>query len=312
MRLQEQLAIIRRALPLLGVKVEWLKPDNLLHAKGKAVIAHALRTLGKLPYFEKEVGVLLAFHTFSVDDEEIVLDSGSHAVWQSTFPLIGVRLRLLHQSLELAVAGADQHSIAVRLPDTTSLEGISTAISDVEQILRPVLEAKGAGTTISVRGFDTGSMWVVIALGSAAALIFVRNICNAAKEILAVVLEVGRSGLSLKRMGVEAALLEAIQGQLEEKRPVMVRKLAEKIEKQEFGEVQDNERIGRIGRSIDLLAKLYQKGAEIRPAIESVKEEPEGEQYPNVGKLLEKYKAAIENLETKLLGPTSDSADSDE
>lgn len=307
MRLQQQLAIVERALPVLA-NMAWENAPNGLTTGNKSAVAGALKELTLLPYFVQLIGPLLTFHTFAVDGDQIFLDHASHHEWNTSYIQILTRLQIMKEALSFALPKTEEHSIAVRLPETASLDEISKMVVDIDQILRPLVEAPRAKVDIRVRGFDTGSMWILVALGSAAAVCIVRNLCKAAKEVLSLELEAERNRLSLKRMSVEQSILDTIQAQVDKTRRAQIRELAEAIDLQDFDEKPENERIARIDRSIDLLVKLNQKGGEIRQAIEPVRADHE-EQYPDIKGLLEQKRKELEILEDKLLGPVTKSVD---
>jgi hypothetical protein len=201
MRLQQQLTIIKRALPVLGA-VEWLAAPQGHTSGNKPAVRGVLTELLALPYFIKVVRPMLTFHTFAVGGDNIVLDNQSYAQWNKHFGQLLAGLTMMAEALKLAVPQADANTVSIRLPGTTSLADVSDTVSDVEEILRPILDASDTETKISVQGFDTGSMWMVVALGSAAGLTIVTNLCLAASKILAFMLDAKRTLLGMQRIGI--------------------------------------------------------------------------------------------------------------
>jgi hypothetical protein len=303
MRLQEQLSILQRVTPVMTA-IQWqTQPDGMVHAQNKAAVAGALKELTRLPYFAKFAHELLSHHTFETKAPTIVLSREAHAKWAATQSVLAMVLPPLQGVMRTAVAATGEHSIAVRLPQMTSLADVSSAISDLERVLSPIVESKKAEAKIEVEGFDSGSMWLVIAIGSAVGLAIIRGICKAAKEVMSLELEAERNRLSLKRMGVEGSVLDAIHEQVQKTRRAQLKELAEAIERQDFDEHPDNERIARIELSIDLLAKLNKSGGEIRPAIEPIKADSAKDNYPDIQALLKANRREIEAMQAKLLGP---------
>lgn len=307
MRLQQQLTIIKRAIPVLG-NIAWQAIPNAHTTGNKTAVHRVLTELSALPYFAKTVGPMLMFHSFAVGGDDLVLDGQSYAQWNKQFGQLLPALVMMDQALALAVPQADTKTVSIRLPVTTSLTDVSKTVSDLEEILRPILEASDTETKISVQGFDTGSMWVVIALGSAAGLTIVNNICKAASKILALILDAKRTLLGMKRMGVEGAILEAVQIRAVVHQQEAMRALAEDINQQDFPDKLDldHERAGRINRSIELLTKLNELGGEVRPAIEPISPTPKDEGFPDIAQMLDASKKELATSEQKLLSPTGD------
>jgi hypothetical protein len=305
MRLQQQLAIIKRAIPILRA-IKWQQVPNSNTAASKPAVASVLTELSTLPYFREYSVPMQMFHTFAVGGNDIVLDATSYNQWSGHHGHLLAGLAMMEEALKLAVPQADATTISIRLPGTTSLTRLSEIASELEKILLPVIDAKDDTTQVSVRGFDTGSMWVVIFLGSVFGLGIVNNLCQAASRILALRLEFKRSQLTLKQMVIEDTMLGALELRAQKHQQDEMRALATAIEKETFPN-QDNERVGRIEHSIELLAKLNELGGEIRPAIEPVTPAKKGEGFPDIRGMLEASKkelsaAAAENL----LGPADD------
>ena len=122
MRLQQQLAIIKRALPVLtNLKWEVVQNGNgQTITQNKPAIRDALGELATLPYFRDRVAALLTFHTFAVGGDEVILDPNSHNQWHAQLNPLLIGLRLVEEALKLAVPQADAHTLTFRLPETTS------------------------------------------------------------------------------------------------------------------------------------------------------------------------------------------------
>ena len=304
MRLQQQLTIINRAIPVLGA-IKWAQAPNVNTAAGdKLAVQSVLNELSALPYFRQLVRPMLTFHTFAVGGDDIVLDGTSYGQWSHHHSQLARGLVMMQEALQIAVPQADANMVSIRLPETTSLVEIARTAAKLEHILRPILEAEGE-TRISVQGFDTGSMWIVIALGQVGRSI-VNAICQAAQQILGLALDAKRTLLSMERMGAEQAILEQVKAYAKGNQTKQTRKLAENIDKQKFQATQDHERVRRIERSIELLAKLNELGGEVRPTLEPLTPPPENEGFPDIAQMLDASRKELATAEQKLLPPTSD------
>lgn len=250
-----------------------------------------------------QVGELLRFHTFAAGGDQIVLDPNSQADFAQKFSNLLIRLSMMEQALKASVPRADENSISIRLPAVKSLAELSKLAAEVDEILRPILELEDKESHVQVSGFDTGSMWILVSLGSRIALYVVRNICQAARTILELSLELKRAQISVKRLNVEAKILATIEAEADRTRREQIREAAEKIDSQDFASSTARDRIGRIERSIDLLAQINEKGGEIQPALEELQGASDEEKFPDIGKLLKERLQTLAPSQGRLLGP---------
>jgi hypothetical protein len=175
-------------------------------------------------------------------------------------------------------------SIAVKLPEPADLQDLTGVLEDLEQAITQVVVNPTIEGQVKVSGWEKGSYWIDIYLGSAAAVYLIGGLAWSAAVVFKKIQE-GRifmqyvRGLETKDRMLEN--FEAAQGEFVAR---LIDLEARGVEDRNFKE-HDNERVERLKNTIRTFSDLMQRGAEIHPALNAPEEI--GNAFPPMGKLSE-------------------------
>jgi hypothetical protein len=174
-------------------------------------------------------------------------------------------LRGYFKDMELPVPADNQ--ISVRLRHVDNLTELSHQIEILEKALSQTILDPKLGGKLDVAAVDNGSVWLLLIVGTPAAVTFIGGLAWAA----AVVFKKAQEGLLVQQhvdsLKIKNDALEQIreaQGKLLHE---MVEAEARHLDKVTFGEDENPERLKRIQFAIESLQTLIEKGAEIHPAL---------------------------------------------
>jgi hypothetical protein len=190
-------------------------------------------------------------------------------------------LRGFFKDMELPTLDANQ--ISVRLSHVDSLTELSMQIEILEKALsQTILDAK-LGGKLEVAAVDNGSVWLLLIVGTPAAVTFIGGLAWAA----VVVYKKAQEGLLVQQHVESLKIKNDALGQIREAQGKLLNEMVEAearhLEMETFGEDANPDRLKRIEFAIESLQKLIEKGAEIHPALNA----PEDVKnlFPNFKKL---------------------------
>ena len=159
------------------------------------------------------------------------------------------------------------NQVFVRLSHVENLTELSRQIEILEKALSQTILDSKLGGKLEVASVDNGSVWLLLIVGTPAAVTFIGGLAWAA----AVVFKKAQEGLlvqqhvgSLKIKNEALDQIREAQGKLLNE---MVEAEARHLDKETYGEDESPERLKRIQFAIESLQTLIEKGAEIHPAL---------------------------------------------
>jgi hypothetical protein len=168
---------------------------------------------------------------------------------------------------DMKLTAPADNQISVRLSHVDSLTELSQQIEILEKALSQTILDSKIGGKLEVAAVDNGSVWLLLIVGTPAAVTFIGGLAWAA----AVVFKKAQEGLlvqqhvgSLKIKNDALDQIREAQGKLLNE---MVEAEARHLDKETFAEDENPERLKRIQFAIESLQTLIEKGAEIHPAL---------------------------------------------
>ena len=202
--------------------------------------------------------------------------------------------RAVTSVLESVVPDANEECIRVRLPLSADYRGV---VSDQGKLLKAIeqllLINPNHTASITIKGWETGSLWMNLGVGSASAVVVIGAAVWAAAVIRkkwheGTILEQAARGLQVKN-----ETLTDISAQLKIAAEAIVTVEATAIYENYFKNENPNDDLERIKETLRTFADLIDRGAEVHPAL--MQPEQAANLFPNF-KALDTIVSAIKQL----------------
>lgn len=158
-------------------------------------------------------------------------------------------------------------SINVRLPDNVKDFGDLEKFShDINLALNQIITDPEIGGHVQITNVETGSIWLSVYLGSAAAVTLTGKVLWAAAVIYKKKKESDLLSQYIRNMSIKNDSLEEIQKAQKLTLSQLIDAEASHINNENFL-TQNPERVERLKHSVELFSKLIEQGTEIYPAL---------------------------------------------
>jgi hypothetical protein len=163
-----------------------------------------------------------------------------------------------------------ENTIFVRLPDSTDLKEVTEAMRDFEKLLGQVVYHPKVNGKIVLAGWEKGSLWMEILVGTAVAATVVAHVVKAAAIAYRKILDNKIISAQIEGLQAKAESMDDIKNALKIHLEMLVDAEARQIYAAYYKgaeEPDDNEQIERLKHSVKTLAELMNKGAEVQPGL---------------------------------------------
>jgi len=243
----------------------------------------AVRNIAKLGFLEEELNELIditSLYNSSLD--KTTIDSHIFTSFHKVMSSVSIKVKGISDAIDHVLPKEEENSLNVKLPDYSDLKDISEFFRDIDFIFRSTITSDLVEGKVEVVKFESGSMWVGIALGSQAAVTFIGNISKKALVIQEqyyknqmVKKEIEKLDLLNNQNSGNVDTLKIISDAMEKQLELIITQNTKMVIEEEGIEVS-NEKLRALERSLGLMAKLYNDGMKITPSLNagaSVKEE---------------------------------------
>jgi hypothetical protein len=188
-----------------------------------------------------------------------------------TFDEVAYGCYYLKKVLDKSLSEISPNSISIKLPRIVDFDDMSKILLDLNKAITiPVVDKKINGK-IKIEYVESGSIWLIVALGTPLAVGLIGSICWSSavinkKRQEAKMFEEHVKTLELNNQN-QKNLIDAQQKQLS----LLLNAEASNIVNEYYKEI-NNEQIERLKLSIETLGRLILKGAEVHPALNSPEE----------------------------------------
>jgi hypothetical protein len=282
MRICQQLSLIEAALTNLKTFKLVQQQPNVLAAPGKAKILEALRLLLRVPSLKRVVKPVIDHPVFAQPSDEFRFDNGTGSNFGHRIEELTSRAEWLFEALTSSLPNLDENMIAFRVPPTESLKNLEETIGEVERCLEQGVVHAKVGGSVKFVGVDSGSTWLLLSLGSAAAVVVIKTIALASAVIAQERVRHAQVAAYLKTLDFSIEMMEAAKDKAKIAMSQLVDQKAEEICKGNYD--GSPEQTNRLKLVLDTLAGLFFRGATIEPA--KLPPADVGSGFPNVEQLL--------------------------
>jgi hypothetical protein len=283
MNIKEALDKIERNLSKLKFASEFVTTQlsDLKHtAKNLVPLKEAINELSDIDFVEPQINVLKSSALFKNYKDEDAFTSAENGKIIRTVDELRIGLTFLLKYYNSAIKGGE-NVIEIKLPETNSFDELSKVSNDLKKAIEfPILDSNTDGK-VEILTAENGSIWIIISVGTLAAVNLVASICWAAAVIRkkmaeAKMFEAHAKTLDLKNEAL-SALVSAQKTQLQN----IVQAEAESIALKHY-DIRDPETIGRLKLSLETTADLIDRGSKILP---NSKDEVIKNAFPDYNKL---------------------------
>jgi len=285
MRLRQTLQILKETASQIEIKGEETTRGTFkVSGSHKALlkILPRVATVTALERFVQEVIARPLFHALT-DSVEV-----SHKDWEalrSDVRTLRFAADLLMSTVEVALANNPENTVSFKFPKTERLSELSNYIETLDKVLNQSLVNEDLKGDIRVKGFDTGSEWLEILLGSSQAVVALQTIAWSSIKIAQEWSKLKKLEMETESFGIDLDTKRKITEQATKKIDDHLTTEAERI-KLVLRKEADGQYIAQLKFAIKELAGMIEKGAELRLSYES--KDPSLKDFPDFDVPLEK------------------------
>lgn len=290
MRLLEIRYVLSINLEKLHVDANDIPGSPNINLTGFSAGVEAAKVIKKTGVLQKETKALLVIKEIANSAlDEIVVTRKTATLFVSAMNELKSHTEIIYDTLEEFLKKGTKESVSIKLPISNDLEEIANTMSKLKLALEQSLVNPFVNGHIELIGFDRGSNWIDVGLGSLLALQFLGAMIRLIYESKNKEIELATKREMVRSVKIQNDLkekfCEAIDKELEEYYSHRVDNLLSiaKIDKPE------PEYPARLGHSLRLLSELVSKGLEVHPSLIAPKEEID--KFPDPKRLFEVFKS---------------------
>ncbi len=271
----------------LYISHEFSGGDNF-KVSGLIAALKAVHKIEKTGVLKKEIQQILSVDISTTNSDSLVVSSKTYNSFITSLNNLRDSSNCLSHALQDLIQDDSQSSVSFKLPESIQLEEITHLIEDLKKVLEQSLVNQYVDGKISFQGFDRGSAWLEIGLGSVFAIEtlgrmvqFIQNLIEAQKKQKAKELMIQDLELQL---GARQSFNEALKKELNSFTDSGIKQLL-----REAGAPENDHELGEIFKySIQTLSKWMERGLEAHPSLTST---PETQRlFPDAERILEAMK----------------------
>jgi len=283
MNIKEALDKIERNLSKLKFTSEFvsLQTSDLKYtAKNLVKLKEAINELSDIDFVKPQINALKSSALLKNHKDEDAFTSPENEKITRIVDELRIGLTFLLSYYNSVVTGGE-NVIEIKLPETKSFDELSKVSNDLKKAIEfPILDSNTDGN-VEILTAENGSIWIIISVGTLAAVKLVASICWAAAVIRkkmaeAKIFEAHARTLDLKNEAL-SALVDAQNNQLQN----IIQAEAEAIASKHYNN-SDPETISRLKLSLETTADLIDRGSKILP---NSKVEEINKAFPDYNKL---------------------------
>jgi hypothetical protein len=229
-----------------------------------------LASVDNIPALASQVSFLKNSWAYATQQNQLQFpntDASYHTIVHAASDLIR-SARVLKETLHHVGLSETEECISVKLSNDSGLRNVSDTLTSLNKAIAQVIAESPISGEVVVRGWEIGSLWIVLYLGTIAAVKLVADLVRAAlivrqEKLKGDWIEQQISGYQIKNDLVDN-LASAVNAHLKH----LVESESRAIEDKTF-DTHDNERQERLKESIRILADLTYKGIQIYPSLDA-------------------------------------------
>ncbi|WP_426492918.1 hypothetical protein [Hymenobacter sp. 102] len=266
MNLIEIANLIRNNIQNIKYEYKYLSGEqNPYYLQGLGKLKLGLRNIKNIPYIQDELDKIESSWLFKSDADETRVDYSKNSEVEPYIKKIQTGLEYLLRVYNSSSYANSEDVIYIRLPELHSFEELARTANDLKKSIEIPVQLDNIGGDVEIVSAESGSIWLIVSVGSIAAINLVGSLCWAAmvlrkKHLEAKIFEQHLKTLELKNSAIEDFVM-AQKSQLSN----ILTNEAEAISNKHYNR-NEPENIERLKLSINTIADLIEKGTQILPA----------------------------------------------
>lgn len=199
--------------------------------------------------------------------ENLVVPIGEATTLLTRFHALQSGLIMLRDILSRLLPTAGESDVSIKLPDSTDYGVILADETTLFERLNPILLQAPFNTSMQIKGWEQGSLWMQVCVGGPLAVAMLGALCWAA----AVVRKKWKEGDLIETFvagrKVKVETLQDLRESIKHERVALIEAEAKAIHDKHFNHEGGPETIERIKLTIKSLMEMINRGAEIHPAL---------------------------------------------
>ncbi len=198
-----------------------------------------------------------------------------------------------------SVLGPDEpETVAIKIPENLDLVGAAKILQELDEVLSQSLLNDYVKGNVVLEGFDRGSEWLLLALGSLTAVNVLGQMVRLHFSIEEKKLDIEAKREIVRGMKIKNESLEDFESALKKELDLHLRIELDSVYKAGKIPKKANEERQRIKHSIEIFGELLRKGLEVQPSLAT----PEKSRvlFPQVPRYLKEVLALPEKNEEEL------------
>ena len=296
MRLREIEVVLKENIHFLTSNDQRLDSNNHRITGFRKAIA-AARRIKETGTLQEETAAVLSITAIANSAmDEVVVNNDIYTSFNSALQSLRKSATLLQRVLSDTLPPQEEDTISVKLPPDLDLKGLAKTSTDLDKVLTQALVNPYVKGEIELLGFDQGSEWLDISLGSTLAFKLLAGMVNLVSMFRTKEVEIGAKKEMVRNLKIQNDAMEeiqrALQHELDEYRQQSLQELFE------VGgiPVEENELRERVKHSVKLLSDLISRGLEVHPSLVAPAEIRKN--FPDPRKLLAALRELPEKVET--------------
>lgn len=305
MRLREMAVKVETLLPKLNPSFTSMKngTSNYVFHKYQDFVDVVLEIaeLGFIDVELEQLKQMTTIYSFRAQEADIQITSDLTSALAKLAEEVKKKCYVVLEIAAKTLSAEDSESIDVKLPEFNNLKEASRFFNDLNNALEIVVVNKYVGGKVELQGFESGSMWITIALGTPIAVKLIGQIVSAAFDMRAQYHQTEQlkaATRSLDAVGdAQKILLDALDKQVDE----LFRSRATDVLEHSTIEDRGSEYTGKFLHAVTTITELIYQGTQIHPSLMGPKENKES--FPTYPKL---QNDEIKQLKEAIEEPTND------
>ncbi|WP_148359542.1 hypothetical protein [Peribacillus simplex] len=270
MRLREVREVLRTYDENIKYKVEKNGSNYTVHGLEKSF--NTINALSVLGFLDEDIERLKTldsvYHSRTINDS-IVLKPETFEKVKSYISIIKEKINGYQKLISNSIPEPQENVISVKLPQYEDLDDLTEFFGKLNKALRLGLKNNEINGSYSLKNFDTGSLWIDLAIATGV-INFLGQIIEKAQNIQMKSTESQIMKVNLKKLEIEQNVMVKMETALDKQIDAVVD--AEIGNLTTKGDINDPDAINDIKHSIRMFSELIHQGAQFHPPLNAPEE----------------------------------------
>ena len=232
---------------------------------GLQKLRSALNGLKTIPFIQAELDTLKSSWLYATYTDEAQVSSTDNSLVSSLISKIKIGLEFLLRTMEISEYAHLPETLYIKLPETKTFDELAKVSNDLKKGIDLPIHDENVQGEINILSAESGSIWLIVSVGTTAAVNLIAAICWSAavirkKNAEARIFELHAKTLELKNDAIDT-FVDAQKKQINN----ILSNEAESIANNNYSR-NDPENVERLKLSISTIADLIERGTQILPA----------------------------------------------